>query len=240
MSNYKRIRFGSILGKDKILLFGDDIVTARVLGKILKRRGYIFTRIKEPENIINQVREHNPRMVILDYDFSGVNSLKLCKNLKSTRQTRHIPVVVLVDKNRDIKYLVKLLKSGAEDYIFKPLNVELFLAKIMTILRRRAFQEEPAEILKSKYIVLNLTHHRVTVNNKEVKLSPKEFALLYFLMKRKGQVLNRKTLMRNVWEKEYFNDMNTVNIHISSLRKKLGPAGKYIEPVEGIGYRLKI
>lgn len=239
MGFYKRFRFGNVLGKDRILLFGDDIITARVLGKVLKKQGYVFSRIKEPIDIVRQVWELNPKLVILDYNLSGINSLELCQNLKRNRRTSHIPVVILSGEHTKTKDVVKGLRAGAEDYLHKPLNTELLLAKIMVILRRRIYREEPEEILKSKGIILNLTTHEVTVNNRPVKLAPKEFALLYFLMKRKRQVLSRKTLIENVWEHEYFNDMNTVNIHIHSLRRKLGSAGKYIEPVEGIGYRFK-
>lgn len=119
------------------------------------------------------------------------------------------------------------------------MDIALFIARIGVILRRRIFQEEPEEILKSKNIVLNLTAHTILVNNKSVKLAPMEFALLYFLMKRKGRVLSRKTLMENVWEQKYFCEMRTVDIHVQSLRRKLGTAGKNVQAVEGIGYKFK-
>lgn len=240
MEYYKRVRFGNVLGKDKILLFGDDIVTARILGKVLKKQGYVFNRIKDPSNIARRVWEFNPKLVILDYSLSGIDNLELCENLKRDRRTNHIPVVILSREHTKTKDIVKGLRAGAEDYLPKPLNTELLLTKIMVILRRRIYREEPEEILKSRGIVLNLTTHEVSVNNRHIRLTPKEFALLYFLMKRKGQVLSRRTLMKDVWEREYFGDMNTVNIHVCALRRKLGSAGKYIEPVEGIGYRLAL
>jgi DNA-binding response OmpR family regulator len=195
--------------------------------------------IKEPINIAKQVWELSPQLVILDFSQSNIDSLKLCRVLKRDRRVSHIPVIILSSKDTKSKDIIKGLEVGAEDYIFKPLDIGLFLARLNVILRKRIYREEPEEILKSRNIVLNLTAHTVSVNNKPVKLTPKEFALLYFLMKRKGKALGRRTLIRNVWEYKYFGNMRTLNNHIQTLRKKLGPAGKNIESVKGIGYKLK-
>jgi two-component system alkaline phosphatase synthesis response regulator PhoP len=230
--------YGNILTKEKILLLGDDPVTARGLNRVAKKQHFILYYVKECRNI-KKVEELNPKLIILDFSPShATNSLNICKQLKKTRHLKHIPVIILnkgLTRSRDI---VRALETGAEDCLIKPLGTNLLLAKIKAILRRMRYQEEPEEILKYKNLItLNLTTHTVWVKNRQTKLTPKEFALLYFLMKRKGKILKRKFLMEHIWEQKYFGDTRTVNKHIETLRKKLGPASKCIQTIERVGYR---
>jgi len=236
MKYYKKDRYGNVLGKDKILLFGNDAVTSRILGKLFTKS--VFTSNSVYSNFKNIIWENNPNLIILNYgsEIPLKINFGLCRQLKTDRRLLHIPVIILGDCSSN-DCVIKALESGAEDYLVKPLNAKLFQARVNVILRRRFFQEEPEEIIRIRQIILNLTNHTVTINNNPVNLAPKEFALLYFLMKRKGQVLSRKALMENVWEKKYFPNMRTINAHVQNLRKKLGSSGDNIEAVEGIGYR---
>lgn len=229
--------YGNTLTKDKILLLGDDPVTARTLGRVAKKQHFIVYYAREHRDI-GKIEEFGAKLIVLDFRLSSVNSLTLCGQLKKDRRLSHIPVIILNKELVRTNHIIRALEAGAEDYLVKPLDANLLLARIKAVLRRMRYQEEPEEILKyKKLITLNITRHTVFAENKQISLTPKEFALLYFLMKRKGTILKRKFLMEHVWEREYFGDTRTVNKHIETLRKKLGPSGKCIQTVEGVGYR---
>jgi len=234
----KSFRFRSVLSKNRVLLFGGDVGLARKLGKVFKNRDFVFRREKETHRVECFIREFSPSLILAACGGLPA-SIKLCAAVKCSKNFRHLPVVILEKKdgagvNRNI---TKSLSAGAEDYITRPLDTELFIARIAVILRRMLFSSEPEEVIEASGISVNLTKHTVEVSSRAVKLTPKEFALLYFLMKRKGGVLTRNALMQNIWERKYFPNMRTIDIHVQSLRKKLGDSGKHIKAVEGIGYK---
>ena len=134
MTVYKQHRYGSVLAKDKILLFGDAILTSRILGKVLKRRNYFFKRITEPSNILNDISLFNPKIVILDYSSDEIDCIKLCRKVKFSKSIEHIPVIVIGKHVGSSSHAIKFLEAGADDYVSKPLNIPLFLARLKVIL----------------------------------------------------------------------------------------------------------
>ena len=235
----KTFRFRSVLSKNRVLLFGGDVDLARKLGKVFKNRGLVFRREKETRGVEHFIREFSPSLILADCGALSA-SIKLCDAVKCSKNFRHLPVIILEKKESSSdKNIIKSLSAGAEDYITRPLDMELFIARIAVILRRMLFSSEPEEVIEASGISVNLTKHTVEVSSRAVKLTPKEFALLYFLMKRKGGVLTRNALMQNIWERKYFPNMRTIDIHVQSLRKKLGDSGKHIKAVEGIGYKFE-
>jgi DNA-binding response OmpR family regulator len=229
--------YGNTLTKEKILLLGDDPVTARSLKRTAGKQHFITHFLKDHGNT-NKISEFGPKLIVLDFNPVHTDNLKICSILKKNKRLSHIPVIILNKEFTKTRHIIRALETGAEDYLIKPLDINLLLAKIRAVLRRLRFQEEPEEILKhDNLIILNITAHTACVNKKPVKLTPKEFALLYFLMRKKGEILKRKVLMEHIWEHRYFGDVRTVNKHIETLRKKLGPAKHYIQTIEGVGYR---
>ena len=235
----KSFRFRNVLSKSRILLFGGDALLARQLGKVLKNRGFVFRREKETNRVEYFIREFSPSLILADCGVLSA-SIKLCAAVKLSKNFGHLPVIILEKEEcTSSRSIIKSLSAGAEDYITSPLDTELFIARIAVILRRMLFISGPEEVIKSSGISVNLTKHTVEAASRAVKLAPKEFALLYFLMKRKGRVLTRNALMQNIWERKYFPNMRTIDIHVQSLRKKLGDSGKHIKAVEGIGYKFE-
>jgi DNA-binding response OmpR family regulator len=220
----------------RILLLGDDPKTALGLKKTLEKHAFTLCQFKGKSGFKEKIMEVEPELIILNYGSSSEDNFKICKQVKHDRSLRDIPVIIISNISQK-KELIRALEIGADDCLSKPLDFDIFLARLRAILRRISYREEPEEILKCKDIVINLTTRTLMVKNKPVKLTPKEFALLYVLMKKKGRALDREYLMKSVWDEKYLGDPRTINKHIETLRKKLGPEAKrQIETVQGIGY----
>jgi len=220
----------------RILLFGDDAKIAQGLKNTLEKRAFSLHQVQENIGIEEKILEFEPQLVILNFTSAPEDNFKICQNIKKSRNFGNIPVIIIT-KISGKKELIRALEIGAEECLAQPVDLDIFLARLRAILRRISYREEPEEILTCKDIVINSTTRTVLVKDDSVKLTPKEFALLYTLMKKKGKALERKYLMKSVWEENYLGDPRTINKHIETLRKKLGPeAGQHIETVEKVGY----
>ncbi len=220
----------------RILLLGDDPKTALGLKRTLEKHAFALHQVKGKSSFKEKIMEVEPELIILNYRSSSEDNFKICRQVKQDRSLRNIPVIIISNISQK-KELIRALETGADDCLSKPLDFDIFLARLRAILRRISYREEPEEILKCKDIVINLTTRTLMVKNKLVKLTPKEFALLYVLMKKKGRALDREYLMKSVWDEKYLGDPRTINKHIETLRKKLGPEAKrQIETVQGVGY----
>lgn len=223
----------------RILLFGDDAKTVRGLKKTLEKRAFALHWVKENTGIEEKILEIGPELITLNFISFPEDNFKICEQLKQDRSLRNIPVVIISNISQK-KELIRALEIGAEDYLARPLDFDIFLARLRAILRRISYREKPEEILRCKDIVINLTTRTLLVKEKPVKLTPKEFALLYVLMKKKGRALERRYLMKSVWDEKYLGDPRTINKHIETLRRKLGPeASRHIKTVEKVGYMFR-
>jgi len=223
----------------RILFFGDDDKIVQGLKKTLEKRAFRLYNVKEKTGVEEKILELQPELIILNFTSPPEDNFRICKDIKQGRNSGHIPVVIISNISRK-KDLITALEIGAEDYLARPLDFDIFLARLRAILRRISYREEPEEILRCKDIVINLTTRTLLVKEKPVKLTPKEFALLYTLMKKKGRALERRYLMKSVWDEKYLGDPRTINKHIETLRKKLGPeASRHIETMAGIGYMFR-
>jgi DNA-binding response OmpR family regulator len=223
----------------RILLFGDEDKTAQGLKKTLEKRAFTLRQVRENTGVEEKILEYEPELIILDFASSPEDNFRICKDIKQGRNSAHIPVIIISNISQK-KELIRALEIGADDYLARPLDFDIFSARLRAILRRISYREEPEEVLSCKDIVINLTTRTLLVKEKPVKLTPKEFALLYTLMKKKGKALERRYLMKSVWEENYLGDPRTINKHIETLRKKLGPiASHHIETVESVGYMFR-
>ena len=228
-----------IMIEGRILLFGDDAKIARGLKQTLGKRDFTLFHVKENTGAEEKILELEPELIILNFTSSPEDNFRICQDIKQGRSAAHIPVIIISNISRK-KELIRALEIGADDCLSKPLDFDIFLARLRAILRRISYREEPEEIFRCKDIVINLTTRTLLIKEKPVKLTPKEFALLYVLMKKKGRVLDRRYLMKSVWDEKYLGDPRTINKHIETLRKKLGSgASRHIETVEKVGYMFR-
>lgn len=176
-----------------------------------------------------------PDLILLDVMLPGEDGISLLKRLRSDRRTREIPVIMVTAKSAEYD-LVRGLDMGADDYIVKPFGMAELLARVRARLRRAVPREKPQLMVCGK-LTLDAHAHAVTVDGHELPLTLKEYELLYCLMSNRGVAFSRDQLLERIWDYSYDGGTRTVDVHIQTLRAKLGECAGMIETVRGFGYR---
>ena len=224
------------MAKQKILVVDDEPDLVELVKDVLERNNYLVISARNADLAIKKVRESNPDLIILDLNLPGIGGIEVCRILKQDKKTSSIPIIMLTVKSTEMDKIAGL-EAGADDYMTKPFSTAELVARTRAVLRRILYAGEPGEVLASGKIRLDSTEHMVYVVDKQIDLTPKEFNLLYLLMKKKGKVLSRTFLIENIWGYEYLGGTRTVDVHVRHLREKLGEEGKKVETVEGVGYK---
>jgi len=179
-----------------------------------------------------------PDLIILDIMLPGENGVELLKFLKDSPDTCRIPVIMATAKGMEYDK-IQSLDLGADDYLVKPFGMMEMVSRVKAVLRR-CKPTEVQHLLKTGGLVVNLDEHTVTIDNERIKLTLKEFELLRLFLSHPGIVFTRDQLFNDIWGADYVSETRTVDMHIRTLRGKLGDYGKMIETVRGIGYRLEV
>jgi two-component system alkaline phosphatase synthesis response regulator PhoP len=227
------------MAQEHILVVDDEEDILELVRYNLAKAGYKVTAVASGEDAIKTARSKLPDLVLLDLMLPGVDGLEVCNTLKRDQKTANIPVVMLTARG-DEADIVTGLELGADDYITKPFSPRVMMARIKAVLRRR--MQQPAEekaVLKLKDLVIHPGRHEVAVRTKRVDLTSTEFKILHLLARRPGWVFTRQQIIDAARGEEYPVTDRSVDVHIAGLRKKLGPIGKQIETVHGVGYRFR-
>ena len=203
----------------------------------LRTAGYEAAGFGEPAEFRRALQESLPDLVILDVMLPGEDGMSLLRALRQDARTRRLPVILVTARDAEMDK-VNGLDAGADDYLTKPFGVMELLARVRALLRRSG-EEKAEDVLTHGPIMLDRLRHRVTAEGAEVVLTHMEFELLAFLMAHPGQALTREVLLDDVWGMAYAGDTRTVDVHIRTLRQKLGSSGSLIATVRGVGYRLE-
>jgi DNA-binding response OmpR family regulator len=217
----------------RVLVAEDDPDISEPLVRALRREGYDVTLVTTGPAALTHALAGQTDVLVLDLGLPGMDGLEVCRSLRTRGST--LPVLVLTARS-DEADLVVGLDAGADDYVGKPFRVAELLARVRAQLRR-ASGPEP-DVLTAGGIVLDVASRRVTVDGVETALTPKEYDLLLMLLRRVGTVVGRDELMREVWQTEWLGATKTLDMHVSTLRKKLGDAGSNLTTVRGVGFRL--
>ncbi|GMO28551.1 MAG: response regulator transcription factor [Spirochaetaceae bacterium] len=177
-------------------------------------------------------------LILLDIMLPGEDGITILKKLRAQNKYASIPVIMLTAKSSEYDR-IKGLDLGADDYITKPFSVMEVIARVKAVLRRVSQENTPNTVLNLAGISLNEERRSVTALEKEVTLTYKEFELLRCLMRNEGRVLSREQLLERVWGFEYFGESRTVDMHIKTLRQKLGNSGDVIKTVRNVGYKIE-
>lgn len=177
-----------------------------------------------------------PDLILLDIMLPGEDGLSILKKLKTLSRTKHIPVIMVTAKGNEYDKVIGL-DAGADDYVAKPFGMMELVSRIKAVLRRTRPLEETEEYVAGN-LRMNLNAHEVFVDGQLVTLTNKEFELLRKLLKYRKTVLTRDRLLEEIWGYGYAGETRTVDVHIRTLRQKLGNAGDMIETVRGVGYRI--
>jgi two-component system alkaline phosphatase synthesis response regulator PhoP len=214
----------------------DDRNIRDLLIYALQTGGFEAKGFPDADSFYQGLKEKSPSLILLDIMLPGEDGLSILKNLKNSRSTRDIPVVMLTAKGSEYDKVLGL-DGGADDYVTKPFGVMELLSRVRAVLRRAAPTTENHQISIGE-MSLNREQHNVIVAGQEVFLTYKEFELLGYLMENQGIVLTRDKLLEKIWGYEHGVESRTVDVHIRSLRQKLGVCGDLIETVRGVGYRI--
>lgn len=177
-----------------------------------------------------------PDLVLLDIMLPGNDGLSILKQLKSDKKTAALPVIMVTAKGTEYDKVIGL-DSGADDYIAKPFGMMELVARVRALLRRAGNSTSESDILKAGEIVADRQKHIVSVSGEIKTLTLKEFELLCLLLENRGAVFTREHILESVWDYSYEGGTRTVDVHITTLRQKLGKCGSLIETVRGVGYR---
>ena len=215
------------------LLEDDDSIRDFVL-YTLQSQGMEAKGFPRPSAFWEAMAEHTPSLVLLDIMLPEEDGISVLKQLRSSARTCRLPVIMLTAKGTEYDKVLGL-DAGADDYLAKPFGMMELLSRIRALLRRT---EREVNIYRCGVLTVDQTRHTVTVNGREVVLTQKEFEVLCLLLKNRGQVLSRERLIEDVWGYAFTGESRTVDVHVRTLRQKLGEAGAYIETVRGYGYKI--
>jgi len=218
----------------RVLVAEDDPDISEPLVRALRREGYDVTLVTTGPAALTGALGGQADLLLLDLGLPGMDGLEVCRSLRGRGSS--LPVLVLTART-DEADLVVGLDAGADDYVGKPFRVAELLARVRAQLRR-AGGPEP-DVLSVGEITFDQRSRRVTVEGSVAPLTPKEYDVLLMLMRRVGTVVGRDELMREVWQTEWLGATKTLDMHVSTLRRKLGDAGSLITTVRGVGFRLE-
>ena len=204
----------------------------------MRGQGYKVEGFGDSGEFYEAVKKDVPDLILLDIMLPGEDGLSILKKIRSAGPLQNVPVIMMTAKTTEFD-IVQGLDLGADDYVTKPFGIMELLSRIRSVLRRtKKALEAGRKLLTYSKISVDQEQHIVTVDGKEVQLTLKEFDLLCYLILNKGIVLSRDQIMQAVWDSPFEMESRTIDMHIMSLRQKLGSEGSAIRTVRGVGYRL--
>ena len=229
-----------VLRKKKILVVDDEKELTALVSLHMKMAGYEVLTASNGEKALDISREENPDLIILDLMLPKIDGLQVCEQLRHDAATQDIPVIMLTARTQTEDKL-KGFEAGADDYVTKPFSPRELIARVKAVLRRAREKEKAPEVLRVGDLAIDFAKIMVSVKNKPVTLTAKEFELLTTLVKAKGRVLSRDYLLDTIWGFDHAVEIQTrtVDVHIRTLRKKLKSASRYIVTVKNYGYRFE-
>jgi DNA-binding response OmpR family regulator len=219
--------------KGTIVVVDDEPNIADLVDLYLAREGFRVLKAATGEAGLQAVRDHRPRLVVLDVGLPDVDGLEVCKRVRATSQ---VPVIFLTARDGEVDRVLGL-ELGADDYLTKPFSPAELVARVKAVLRRTDGGPAP-EVIQAGRTTVDVGRREVRVDDEPVEVTTKEFDLLRYLAERPGLALSRKQILDGVWGYDWFGDARTVDVHIAQVRKKLGEAVT-IKTVRGVGYRLE-
>lgn len=221
----------------KLYVVEDDENIRELVVYTLGASGYEARGFEDGAGFDAAMRESVPDLVILDIMLPGEDGISILKRLKSTFGAREIPVIMLTAKSAEYDKVLGL-DAGADDYVTKPFGVMELVSRVRAVLRRSIREKGGGDALVLGPIYVDTARYSVSVGDKDISLTIKEFELLRLLMENIGHVFNREQLLERIWGYSFDGETRTVDVHIRSLRKKLEEGGDLIETVRGVGYRM--
>ena len=218
-----------------IYLVEDDNSIRELVAYTLHSAGFRAEGFEKPSAFWHACKTQLPDLVLLDLMLPEEDGISILRKLRNDPETKKMPIILLTAKSSEYDKVMGL-ENGADDYVAKPFSMMELLARVKALLRRVEKDENTGLTIGDLFV--DKTRHEVSVKGEKVTLTLKEFELLCLLMENKGKVLTRDQLLNSIWGYEFDGENRTVDVHIRTLRQKLGSCGEYIETVRGVGYKV--
>jgi DNA-binding response OmpR family regulator len=228
----------TIMPKARILIVEDDRSLADVLDYNLRQEGYQTTVASDGQDGLQKAKLKPPDLIVLDLMLPIMDGLEICRRLRADPVTRHVLVLMLTAKGEETDQVAGF-SVGTDDYVSKPFSVKVLLERVRALLRRREGSGANDGVLVSQGVLIDRERHRVTVDEDILDLTPSEFGLLEALIRQPGRVFSRSELIDAALGGDSLVLERTIDVHIRSLRKKLGDRAGLVETVRGVGYRFR-
>jgi two-component system phosphate regulon response regulator PhoB len=226
------------MGRPRILIIEDERGLSDVLTYNFQREGYETLVAHDGQEGLRKAQTLLPDLVILDLMLPVMNGLEVCRELRAGERTRAIPILMLTAKAEETDQIVGF-SLGADDYVTKPFSVKVLIQRVKALQRRHEGTPDTADTVEHLGVRIDRVRHQAYVHNQEVELTPTEFRLLECLLRQPGRAFARSQLMDAAIGEGALVLERTIDVHIKTLRRKLGPAGELIETVRGLGYRFR-
>jgi len=228
------------MAKEKILVVDDDPHIVELIKYNLINSDYKVITANDGLDAIKLAKEEIPSLILLDLMIPGADGFDVCKEVRGTQELKDTAVIMLTAKGEEFDKVLGL-ELGADDYITKPFSIRELQARIKAVLRRRISTKESSnDYFENNNISVNFVSRDIIIEGEKVELTLKEFELLEILIRNRGKILTRETLLDKIWGYEYIGETRTVDVHIRYLRKKIEKDDKnpkFIETIRGVGYR---
>lgn len=215
----------------------DDDAIRGLMIYTLNAAGFAAKGFTDSAGLFDALRTETPQLILLDIMLPGEDGLSILKRLRGQMATADLPVIMTTAKGTEYDKVIGL-DLGADDYLAKPFGMMEMVSRVKAVLRRSR-PKEGTQILRVGCLELNIGEHRVSTGGERIELTLKEYELLRILMDNLGRAFTRDQLLQSVWGTAYIGETRTVDVHIGTLRAKLGVCGAYIETVRGVGYRME-
>ena len=219
---------------EKIIIIEDDEIIREELKNFLSKYGYEIVAPTSFDNVVQFILNENASLVLLDINLPIFDGYYICREL---RKKSDVPIIIVTSRDSDMDELMSM-NLGADDFVTKPYNTQILLARIAALLKRSGSSTATSNILTYKDFQLNLSNATITYKEKEIELTKNEVKILSYLINHNGEIVSRELLMEYLWSTDYFVDDSTLTVNITRLRKKLEEIGieNVIETRRGLGY----
>lgn len=219
-----------------IFVVEDDESIRNLMLYALNSAGFEARGFNCAKELYAALQSEAPQLIMLDIMLPETDGIEILKQLRASSKTAEIPVIMATAKGTEFDKVIGL-DSGADDYLAKPFGMMEMVSRVRAVLRRT--EKASSKVIRAGDLEINLCEHSVISNGKTVELTLKEFELLRLFSENIGMVFSREQLIQNVWGSDFVGESRTVDVHIGTLRAKLGACGEYIETVRGVGYKMR-
>ena len=217
----------------------DDAGIRDLMIYTLNASGFRAVGFENAKEFYTALADTVPELIMLDIMLPGEDGISILKRLKADARTADIPVIMATAKGNEYDKVIGL-DLGADDYLAKPFGMMEMASRVRAVLRRSGRAAEKPQLIRVGGLEMDLNEHSVTADGIRVQLTLKEFELLHTFMTNPGRAFTRERLLSSVWCEDFLGETRTVDVHVGTLRQKLGGCGKYIRTVRGVGYKLEV